>query len=55
MGPQRVLFGSDSSFFPRGWRRDVFDQQMEIFGRVGLGSQETAMILGGNLKSILNH
>ena len=24
-GPTRLLFGTDSSFFPRGWQRPVFD------------------------------
>jgi uncharacterized protein len=27
LGPDRLLFGSDSSFFPRGWVKDVYDQQ----------------------------
>jgi predicted TIM-barrel fold metal-dependent hydrolase len=27
VGPDRLLFGSDSSFFPRGWVRGVFEQQ----------------------------
>ncbi len=54
IGPQRVLFGSDSSFFPRGWRKDVYTRQMDVFQRVGLTSDETRMILGGNLTMILD-
>jgi predicted TIM-barrel fold metal-dependent hydrolase len=26
-GPSRVLFGTDSSFFPRGWQRAVYEAQ----------------------------
>ena len=28
VGADRLLFGSDSSFFPRGWVSDVFEQQI---------------------------
>jgi predicted TIM-barrel fold metal-dependent hydrolase len=28
-GTDRLLFGTDSSFFPRGWNRQIFDTQME--------------------------
>ena len=27
-GPDRLLFGTDSSFFPRGWNRSVYDAQV---------------------------
>src|SRR5207249_7529128 len=27
VGPDRVVFGTDSSFFPRGWVADVFHRQ----------------------------
>ena len=30
VGVNRLLFGTDSSFFPRGWNGAIFDQQMEI-------------------------
>jgi len=53
LGPRRVLFGSDSSFFPRGWRHDVFEQQLELFSRVGLNADEIALILGGNLTTLI--
>lgn len=26
-GPDRILFGSDSTVFPRGWRKDVYEAQ----------------------------
>ena len=30
VGPGRLLFGTDSSFFPRGWNGRIFDQQLEV-------------------------
>lgn len=53
LGAQRVLFGTDSSFFPRGWRRDVFDAQMKVFGEAGLGEEQVTGILSENLIRIL--
>jgi len=29
-GPDRLLFGTDSSFFPRGWQRAVYERQMAL-------------------------
>jgi predicted TIM-barrel fold metal-dependent hydrolase len=28
-GPEMVLFGTDSTFFPRGWRVDILEAQYE--------------------------
>jgi predicted TIM-barrel fold metal-dependent hydrolase len=30
VGPERLLFGTDSSFFPRGWVRAVYETQAEL-------------------------
>ena len=48
LGASRLLFGSDSSFFPRGWQRGIHEQQAQILDRVGVGSSEAALIFGGN-------
>ena len=47
-GPTRLLFGTDSSFFPRAWNRAVWDAQLEALGRVGLSDPDLALIVGGN-------
>lgn len=52
-GPGRLLFGSDSSFFPRGWNRAVFDAQVEILERIGVNEDAARKILGGNLARLL--
>jgi predicted TIM-barrel fold metal-dependent hydrolase len=52
-GAQRLLFGSDSSFFPRGWNRAILDQQVSVLKELGIGGEDTAAILGGNLERLL--
>ena len=47
-GPDRLLFGTDSSFFPRGWQRAIHEQQRSALE--GLAADESVMsrIFGGN-------
>jgi hypothetical protein len=52
LGPTRLLFGSDSSFFPRGWQRSVFDAQKAALASVGLGETDQALIFGGNFERL---
>ena len=52
-GAARLLFGTDSSFFPRGWNREVFEAQAAALKEVGIGEEEAKMILGGNLRRLL--
>lgn len=51
-GPSRLLFGTDSSFFPRGWQRPVHDVQKAILDAIGLGVADQALVLGGNFERI---
>lgn len=51
-GPKRLLFGTDSSFFPRGWQRSVFDAQRAVLTRLGVGADDEAAILGGNFNRL---
>jgi len=53
-GPERILFGTDSSFFPRGWRKDIFDQQLEIVRNIGLSLPDQRLIFGENIARILS-
>ena len=55
LGSRRLLFGTDSSFFPRGWRRDIFDTQANLLFDLGVSSQDAALIFGSNLRHILSH
>jgi len=51
-GPSRLLFGTDSSYFPRGWHRAVFDAQVEALVEAGADAEAAAAILGGNLEAL---
>lgn len=53
IGADRLLFGTDSTFFPRGWRRDVFDEHLRVFQEAGLTAEEVGKVLGGNLERLL--
>jgi predicted TIM-barrel fold metal-dependent hydrolase len=47
-GPDRLMFGSDSSFFPRGWVADVFRQQTLALDHIGADASVRDKIFGGN-------
>jgi len=53
-GPGRLLFGTDSSFFPRGWHRQVFEVQKGVLAGLGVTAADAGRILGGNLRTILS-
>jgi len=48
LGPDRLLFGSDSSFFPRGWVRDVHERQLAALDDIGAGIDVREKVFGGN-------
>jgi predicted TIM-barrel fold metal-dependent hydrolase len=52
-GPHRVLFGTDSNVFPRGWRQDIFRQQVEILRELRATQEAAEQILGGNIARLL--
>lgn len=51
-GAGRLLFGSDSSFFPRGWNHQIFDSQIATLMDLGISGDDARLILGGNLERI---
>ncbi len=53
VGPERLLFGTDSSFFPRGWHRAVFEQQIQALAGCGVNAEAAELILGGNLRRLM--
>ena len=48
VGADRLLFGSDSSWFPRGWVNDVFAQQLAALDAIGAPAGVREKIFGGN-------
>ncbi len=53
LGTERLLFGTDSSFFPRGWHRVVFEQQTKALYELGLDAGPATQILKSNLERLL--
>jgi predicted TIM-barrel fold metal-dependent hydrolase len=51
-GPERVLFGTDSSFFPRGWQRGVYDRQRSALEAIQAPPDVQARIFGGNFNRL---
>jgi len=52
-GAERILFGTDSSTFPRGWRADVRDTQLAALEEAGANADQVGQIMGGNLARLL--
>ena len=48
IGPSRVLFGTDSSFYPRGWQKPIYDAQVAALDRLGASEEIKAQVFGGN-------
>ena len=48
VGADRLLFGSDSSFFPRGWVSGVFEAQSSALDEMGAAPDVREKIFGGN-------
>jgi uncharacterized protein len=51
-GARRLLFGTDSSFFPRGWQRAIYDDQRRILEALVVPDDERDDILGGNFQRL---
>lgn len=54
VGHERLLFGTDSSFFPRGWHEAIFHAQMQALLEIGARQEQAQAIFGGNLRRLLN-
>jgi len=52
LGPTRLLFGTDSSFFPRGWHSAVFEEQSGVLAKMGVSAADAQLILGENLERL---
>jgi predicted TIM-barrel fold metal-dependent hydrolase len=52
-GPERILFGSDSSVFPVGWRHGRRTEQREALGGCGLSLSDMELVFGGNAARLL--
>ena len=51
-GASRLLFGTDSSFFPRGWQRAIYEEQKAIVVTAHIGASDAGLIFGGNFERL---
>ena len=52
VGPERLIFGTDSSFFPRGWQRPIFVLQKQTLDRLGVPVGVQEQIFSGNFQRL---
>jgi len=48
VGPDRLIFGTDSSFFPRGWNKSIYEQQKSALTHLGVGADVERRVFGEN-------
>ena len=54
-GATRLLFGTDSSNFPRGWQRGIYADQRAALDRLRVNDEDKALIFGGNFERLFPH
>lgn len=53
LGPERLIFGTDSNFFPRGYRYNILEEQMAIVNSLNMKKEDKAKIFGENMAGLL--
>jgi predicted TIM-barrel fold metal-dependent hydrolase len=53
IGTERILFGSDSGVFPRGYRADLLLAQIDAMMEAGFSTSEREAVLGRNLARLI--
>jgi predicted TIM-barrel fold metal-dependent hydrolase len=51
-GPRQLVFGTDSSFFPVGWQKWIFDLQQDALDRTAASASDRALIMSGNFERL---
>jgi uncharacterized protein len=54
IGARRLIFGTDSSFFPRGYRTNILNEQLGICQSLGLSPDDIDNIFCMNIERILD-
>jgi len=53
VGPSRIIFGTDSSWFPRGFAHRYLEEQMEVCREIGMSPGDIEMVFSGNARRLL--
>jgi predicted TIM-barrel fold metal-dependent hydrolase len=51
-GPERLLFGTDSSFYPRGWQKPIHAAQRGVLDAIGVTPGDQQKIFGENFNRL---
>lgn len=51
-GARRLLFGTDSSYFPRGWHAGIFEAQSKALYEIGVNEEMARLIFHDNLAGL---
>jgi predicted TIM-barrel fold metal-dependent hydrolase len=51
-GPERLLFGTDSSFFPRGWQKPIYEAQLQALAAAGASDEAVRSVVSGNFERL---
>lgn len=54
LGPDRLLFGTDSSFFPRGWNGEIYQKQKSALDSIGVSAEVQQKIFSGNFSRLFS-
>jgi predicted TIM-barrel fold metal-dependent hydrolase len=52
-GAGRLLFGTDSSYLPRGWNSAIFESQSSALRQIGVSAPDARRIFSENLQQLL--
>jgi predicted TIM-barrel fold metal-dependent hydrolase len=52
-GPSRIVFGTDSSMFPRGFRIEILQTQLQALRRLRVPQSDLTQIFAGNARRLL--
>ncbi len=52
-GPERIIFGTDSSHFPRGFAIDYLKEQNRVLRFMNMSDKEVELIMSGNINRLL--
>ena len=55
MGPERIIFGTDSSWFPRGFSYPYLDVQWKVLKDLGVSQSDQELFFSGNALRLLDN
>jgi predicted TIM-barrel fold metal-dependent hydrolase len=53
-GAEKIVFGTDSSFLPRGWRKAIYTSQLAVCNHLGLSQEQIDQIFWKNTQNLMN-